>query len=185
MGTATYNPTANGMVERVHRSLKAALMACCTDKRWREQLPWVLLGLCTAPKANGDASPADKVYGETLAVPGEFFPPSADSPNTHLPRLKELAQKFAPCHKTFTDRTTTYRRPTLDSCAYVFVRDLQRKDQPDLKVGMQQYAKALRYLPLQGGQGIRCDQPFDDPPQRPLALCQERSGTQQRSVLQD
>ncbi|XP_066947152.1 uncharacterized protein [Macrobrachium rosenbergii] len=41
--TTAYNPAANGMVERVHRSLKAALMACCTDDRWKEQLSWVLL----------------------------------------------------------------------------------------------------------------------------------------------
>ncbi|XP_066967500.1 igE-binding protein-like [Macrobrachium rosenbergii] len=78
--TMAYNPAANGMVERAHCSLKAALMAHCTDERWREQLPWVLLGLCTAPKANGNASPAEKVYGETLAVPGEFFLPLAPTP---------------------------------------------------------------------------------------------------------
>ncbi|XP_066965469.1 uncharacterized protein [Macrobrachium rosenbergii] len=66
--------------------------------------------------------PAAKVCGETLAVPREFFPPSADGTNTLLPRLRELAQKFAPCHKTFTDRTTTYSLPALHSCAYVFVR---------------------------------------------------------------
>ncbi|XP_066982119.1 uncharacterized protein [Macrobrachium rosenbergii] len=95
-------------------------MARCTNERWKEQLPWVLLGLHTAPKANGNASPAEKVYGKTLA--GEFFPLSADGANTPLPRLREFTQKFAPCHKTFTDRTTTYSPPTLDSCAYVFVR---------------------------------------------------------------
>ncbi|XP_066982777.1 uncharacterized protein [Macrobrachium rosenbergii] len=73
--TTAYNPTENSMVERAHRSLKAALMARCTDERWKEQLPWVLLGPRTAPRANGDASPAESVYGETLAIPGEFFPP--------------------------------------------------------------------------------------------------------------
>ncbi|XP_066984721.1 uncharacterized protein [Macrobrachium rosenbergii] len=117
-----YNPAVNGMVKRAHRSLKATLMACCTDERWKEHLPWVLLGLHTAPKANGDASPAEKVYGETLAVPGEFFLPSTDGADAPLPRLRELAQKFAPCHKTFTDRTTTYSPPALDSCTYIFVR---------------------------------------------------------------
>ncbi|XP_066953390.1 uncharacterized protein [Macrobrachium rosenbergii] len=78
--TTAYNPTANGMVERVHRSFKAALMARCTDEKWKEQLHWVLLGLRTTPKANGDTSPAEKVYGETLVIPGEFFLPSAPTP---------------------------------------------------------------------------------------------------------
>ncbi|XP_066940985.1 uncharacterized protein [Macrobrachium rosenbergii] len=120
--TTAYNPAVNGIVERAHRSLKAALMARCTDERWKEQLPWVLLDLRTAPKANGDASPAEKVYRDTLAIPGEFFPLSADGADTPLPWLRELAQKFAPCDKTFTDRTTTYSPPALRSCAYVFVR---------------------------------------------------------------
>ncbi|XP_066980500.1 uncharacterized protein [Macrobrachium rosenbergii] len=70
--TMAYNPAANGMVGRTHHSLKAALMARCTDDNWKAQLPWVLLGLCTAPRANGEESPAEKVYGEKLAIPGEI-----------------------------------------------------------------------------------------------------------------
>ncbi|XP_066965668.1 uncharacterized protein [Macrobrachium rosenbergii] len=119
--TTTYNPAANGMVERAHHSLKAGLIAR-TNERWKEQLPWVLLGLRTTPKASGDASPAEKVYRETLAVPREFFLPSANGADTPLPRLRKLAQIFTSCHKTFTNRTTTYSPPALDSCAYVFVR---------------------------------------------------------------
>ncbi|XP_066969236.1 uncharacterized protein [Macrobrachium rosenbergii] len=120
--TTAYNPIANGMVETAHRSLKTALMAHCTDENWKAQLPWVLLGLCTAPRADGDVSPAEKLYGETLAVPGEFFPPSVNGTDTPLPRLRELAQKFAPCHKTFIDRMNTYSPASLDSCTYVFIR---------------------------------------------------------------
>ncbi|XP_064086182.1 uncharacterized protein LOC135201235 [Macrobrachium nipponense] len=45
------------MVERTHHSLKAR----CMDENWKLQLPWVLLSLCTALKANGEASPTEKV----------------------------------------------------------------------------------------------------------------------------
>ncbi|XP_066956936.1 uncharacterized protein [Macrobrachium rosenbergii] len=110
--TTAYNPAANDMIERAHHSLKAALMARCTCEKWKEQLPWVLLSLRTTLKANGDASPAEKVYRETLAIPGEFFPLSANGPDTRLLRLRELAQRFMPCHKTFADRTATYSPPT-------------------------------------------------------------------------
>ncbi|XP_068204643.1 uncharacterized protein [Palaemon carinicauda] len=58
--TMAYNPAANGMDERAHRTLKAALMARCTVEHWKAQLPWVLLGLCTAPRADGEPS-AEKV----------------------------------------------------------------------------------------------------------------------------
>ncbi|XP_066982761.1 uncharacterized protein [Macrobrachium rosenbergii] len=49
--TTAYNPAANGLVESFHRSLKASLMARCTAEDWKNQLPWVLLGLRTAPRA--------------------------------------------------------------------------------------------------------------------------------------
>ncbi|XP_068229453.1 uncharacterized protein [Palaemon carinicauda] len=38
--TTAYNPTANNMVERTHRALKASLMASCTDSDWKSRLPW-------------------------------------------------------------------------------------------------------------------------------------------------
>ncbi|XP_066974328.1 uncharacterized protein [Macrobrachium rosenbergii] len=121
--TMAYNPAANGMVERTHRSLKAALMASYTDENWKAQLPWVLLGLRTAPRANGDESPAEKVYGETLAIPGEFFPTEPDAPDTPLPRLREIAKKFAPRRKTFTDRTHNLSPEGLNTCTHFFIRN--------------------------------------------------------------
>ncbi|XP_066950606.1 uncharacterized protein [Macrobrachium rosenbergii] len=120
---AAYNPAANSMVERTHHSLKATLMACCTDENWKAQLPWVLLGLRIAPKANGEESPAEKVYGEALAVPGEFFPMELDDLDTPLPRLREIAKKFTPCWKTFVDRTHNFSPEGLKTCAYVFMKN--------------------------------------------------------------
>ncbi|XP_064094386.1 protein NYNRIN-like [Macrobrachium nipponense] len=101
--TTANNPAANGMVERFHRSLKASLMARCTGEDWKSQLPWVLLGLRTAPRANSEASPAEKVYGEPLTVPGEFFPTNADDADISITRLWESAGKFTPCIKTVSD----------------------------------------------------------------------------------
>lgn len=48
--TTAYHPQANGLCERFHRSMKAALCASLTDGNWVDKLPWVLLGLRTAPK---------------------------------------------------------------------------------------------------------------------------------------
>ncbi|XP_064117874.1 uncharacterized protein LOC135223342 [Macrobrachium nipponense] len=121
--TTAYNPTANGLVERVHQLLKASLMARCTSEDWKSQLPWVLLGLRTAPRANGEASPAEKVYGEPLTVPGEFFPTNADDANVSITRLRESTRKFTPCIKTFSDRTKHFLPKALLSCKCVFIRD--------------------------------------------------------------
>ncbi|XP_064100837.1 uncharacterized protein LOC135211459 [Macrobrachium nipponense] len=111
------------MVERVHRSLKASLMACCTGEDWKSQLPWVFPGLRTAPRANGEASPAEKVYGEPLTVSGEFFPTTADDGDVSITRLRESAGKFTPCIKTFSDRTKHFLPKALSSCKHVFIRD--------------------------------------------------------------
>ncbi|XP_064087493.1 uncharacterized protein LOC135202168 [Macrobrachium nipponense] len=121
--TTSYNPTANGMVKRVHRSLKASLMACCKGPNWKAQHPWVLLGLHTAPRANGDPSPAEKLYGETKKMPGKFFPADSNNPDIPLPRLRAAARKFVPCQETYTNRKKQFRPSALDSCRFVFIRN--------------------------------------------------------------
>ncbi|XP_068243809.1 uncharacterized protein [Palaemon carinicauda] len=108
------------MVERTHRALKASLMASCTDGDWKSRLPWILLGLRTAPRADGEPSPADKFYGEALAVPGEFFLTSTD--DTQLDHLRNIARKFRPCLKTYQDRTKHFKPRNRDDCGYVFAR---------------------------------------------------------------
>jgi transposase InsO family protein len=66
--TTAYHPIANGLVERLHRTLKAALM-CYQSEAWTDALPLVLLGLRTAVKPDIKASAAELVYGEQLSVP--------------------------------------------------------------------------------------------------------------------
>jgi len=48
--TTAYHPQANGIVERIHRQLKAALKARLVGPAWVDELPLVLLGLRSAPK---------------------------------------------------------------------------------------------------------------------------------------
>ncbi|XP_066968173.1 uncharacterized protein [Macrobrachium rosenbergii] len=109
------------MVERFHRSLKASLMAHCTADNWKYQLPWVLLGLRTAPRANGNPSVAEKVYGESLVVPGELI--TEDWDNLTTQRLHNRVGKFAPCWWTYTDRTSPFMPPSPSSTTHVFVRN--------------------------------------------------------------
>ena len=80
--TTAYHPQSNGIVERAHGQQKAALRAQLAGSRWPEHLPWVLLGLRTAPKEDSGISAAELVYGAALALPAEFLstaePPAAD-----------------------------------------------------------------------------------------------------------
>jgi hypothetical protein len=80
--TTAYHPQSNGMVERTHGHLKAALRAQLAGSRWPEHLPSLLLGLHTAPKEDSGVSAAELVYGAALALPAEFLstaePPAAE-----------------------------------------------------------------------------------------------------------
>ncbi|KAI5724764.1 hypothetical protein M8J77_006869 [Diaphorina citri] len=75
--TTAYHPAANGMVERLHRQLKAAIK-CHHTARWTDILPTVLLGIRAAWRDDFKASCAELVYGEPLRLPGEFLASKAD-----------------------------------------------------------------------------------------------------------
>lgn len=74
--TTAYHPQSNGMVERFHRQLKAALKAHPSSKTWIDILPLVLLGIRTTLKEDISSTAAEMVYGTTLRLPGEFFTPT-------------------------------------------------------------------------------------------------------------
>ena len=87
--TTTYHPAANGLVERLHRTLKAAIM-CHENMPWTDALPIILLGIRTAYKEDLQSSAAELLYGETLRIPGEMMNPTAPKvePSNFLQHLR-------------------------------------------------------------------------------------------------
>ena len=73
--TTAYHPQANGMVERIHRTLKAALCARGGAAAWKDHLPWVLLGMRAAPREETGVSAAEAALQQQLVVPGQLPPP--------------------------------------------------------------------------------------------------------------
>ncbi|GFU00540.1 retrovirus-related Pol polyprotein from transposon 412 [Nephila pilipes] len=67
-----YQPQCNVKVDRLHRSIKAALKAH-NNVSWSETLPTVLLSLRTAVHDDTNYTIAEMVYGENIKFPGEIF----------------------------------------------------------------------------------------------------------------
>lgn len=87
--TTAYHPAANGMVERLHRQLKAAIK-CHQNDRWTEILPTVLLGIRAAWRDDLKTSSAELVYGEPLRLPGEFLTSRNENPEPTTDFVKDL-----------------------------------------------------------------------------------------------
>ena len=98
--TTPYHPQANGLVERLHRTMKAALRARLTNTNWLKDLPWVMLGLRTSLKEDLGKTPAELIYRHQLNLPGSVVdtgvPPGEhhgpttvkhhDTPVTYIPK---------------------------------------------------------------------------------------------------
>ena len=111
--TTAYHPQSNGMVERFHRQLKAALKAKLAAPNWIEVLPWVLLGIRTAPKEDLGCSSAELVFGYPLTVPGDFVASEdvGTDYKTFKDGLNETVHTFIPTPPRSEEHTSELQSP--------------------------------------------------------------------------
>ena len=119
--TTSYHPQSNGLIERFHRTLKAALMASHSGLSWMDKLPLVLLSLRAMSRAAEGVSIGEAAFGVNLTLPAAAW--SSQVPQEighHLRQLREASDLF----KTdYHGRSVTpYIPPSLKSCPYVFER---------------------------------------------------------------
>lgn len=123
--TTSYHPQANGMVERLHRQLKAALM--CHADTWSKALPLVLLGIRTALKEDLQCSSAELVYGEPLRLPGELFVPATHNSDSSAPdfvvRLRATMASLRPIPASRHAQQSTFVFKDMPSATHAFLRD--------------------------------------------------------------
>ena len=123
--TTAYHPCANGLVERFHRQLKAALKTHEDPTHWTERLPIVLLGIRTSIKSDIGHSPAELVFGTTLRLPGEFIEPSNTLPisdqTDYAKRLSTHMRSITPVASR-TQTRKSFIPLDLQTCTHVFIR---------------------------------------------------------------
>ncbi|CAK9810898.1 Transposon Tf2-9 polyprotein [Anthophora plagiata] len=121
--TTAYHPAANGMVERFHRQLKAAIRYY-QHHRWTETLPTILLGIRSAWKEDTKSTSAELVYGEPLRLPGEFMSPSSrgNDATKFAEQLRGHFREIGPTDGTRHGNPRVFVYKDLLTCKYVFLR---------------------------------------------------------------
>ena len=119
--TTAYHPQSNGLVERFHRQLKTALRARLAGVDWPQHLPWVLLGLRTAPKEDANISSAELVYGAPLTLPGQFLNSVEPPPLDFVDNLR-VAPPPPPTRPLSYAEVTRSLPASLEKAAFVYIR---------------------------------------------------------------
>lgn len=118
------HPQANGLIERFHRTMKAAIK-CHNNESWTQTLPLIMLGLRDVFKDDIKATPAEMLYGTNLKLPGDFFENvKEDSCDTEFAqRLRELMEEIRPVQIANHSNNKIFVHKDLKTCTHVFLRD--------------------------------------------------------------
>lgn len=125
--SSSYHPQANGMVQRWHRSFKAAITARLNSTSWVDELPTAMFGLRAAIRKDSGVSAAEMVYGTPLRLPSDFFDSSSDSsvcdPETVVEKIRSTIRNYKPVQKAQQCSRTIFVHPDLRNCEFVFLRN--------------------------------------------------------------
>lgn len=126
--TVPYNPRANGLIERFHRTIKTALMTKKGD--WLDNLPLILLSLRTTYSEDLHSSPAELVYGTELTIPGDLITDVPHTPtlppNEVVTQLKSAMKNIRPVPTRLQTNIEEYIPQELEKATHVWLRRMVR-----------------------------------------------------------
>ena len=126
--TTNYHPQSNGMVERFHRQLKAAIMAHESLNPWTITLPAVLLGVRSAFKERLGRPAAEMIYEITIRLPGEFTKQYTVDANTELEnysdKLRVTMSRLRPYPPRDSEQNNIFQYKEIATCTHVFLRQI-------------------------------------------------------------
>ena len=127
--TTAYHPCANGLVERFHRQLKAALSTKTDPYNWVDNLPLILLSIRNIVKEDLQSTPAEMVFGTSVSLPGQYFENNENiQPTTNFTQQLQDRMLRLPFTPTRNKTNYSYVPKDIHTCEYVFIRnDLNKK----------------------------------------------------------
>ncbi|XP_055922830.1 uncharacterized protein LOC129953614 [Eupeodes corollae] len=122
--TTSYHPQANGIVERFHRTLKAAIN-CNDSTQWVKRVPLILLVLRATLKEDINATPAELVYGTSLRLPADLLVPTLDdhSQCEFIKDLRNTMRQSKPQQTAWHTNQQPFVHKDLKTSTHVFVRN--------------------------------------------------------------
>ncbi|XP_037515542.2 uncharacterized protein LOC119391973 [Rhipicephalus sanguineus] len=125
--TTSYHPCANGMIERFHRQLKAAI-TCHPNSTWLEALLAVALRLRATLKPDIQTTPAELVYGEPPRLPGKLLSAAtsditSSDATDFVARLRRTMASLRPPPAARHTKQTPFVFKDLSTCSHAFLRD--------------------------------------------------------------
>lgn len=122
--TTAYHPQSNGIVERFHRTVKAAIN-CNDSTNWVRQLPLILLGLRATIKEDLGVSPAELVLGTSLRLPADLLAPSIGQcqQSEFAKEFRLTMQRMSPKQTSWHVHQHPFIHKDLKITPHVFVRN--------------------------------------------------------------
>jgi len=118
--TTSFHPQSNGLIERQHRILKAALKAQNNYRDWYRNLGFVLLGIRSSPKVDTGVSSSQMTLGTSLRLPGQFFTlPNEEPQMEYCQRLTEYMSALRAPPPQHHGERAAYLEKALCNCTHV------------------------------------------------------------------
>ena len=128
--TTSYHPASNGLVERMHRTLKTALKIEENPTNWFSNLGFALLGLRAAVKEDRGFSASEITIGKPLRVPGQLLSAEHDnahSKSNHRQQLTQYLNSLRPTEPRHFSSRKAYMERALEGCIHVFIQNTPNK----------------------------------------------------------
>ena len=147
--STAYHPQAQGLVERLNRTLKTSFRCQENGDQWYNQLPWIVLALRNVPKEDlGNSTLSELTFGQPVRLPGEFFDESREESMPNSDFSDNLAKfisniKFSP---TRPARRPSWVDPKLldPSTTHVYIR-IDKRQPPLFPAYMGPYQVVKRF----------------------------------------